>query len=250
MEFTRITKENLNEEHICCAISNNKDPQVSSKKSWLEKQLKEGLVFLKGDVRGKCFIEYLPAEKAWVPVVADNYLYINCFWVSGQFKGHGYSSELLSLCMEDARRQGKKGLVILSSEKKRPYLADPKYLKYKGFQVVDQAKPYYELLCFKFQETSESPKFMEHVKEPCIKQQGFVLYYTFQCPFNAKYVPLLEDVARNKKVSLKTIQIENLKQAKSAPAPFTSYSLFYNGEFVTNEILSEKKFEQLISKMV
>lgn len=33
MEYIRVTKENIDEEHICCAISNNKDVQVSSKKS-------------------------------------------------------------------------------------------------------------------------------------------------------------------------------------------------------------------------
>jgi hypothetical protein len=35
------------------------------------------------------------------------------------------------------------------------------------------------------------------------------------------------------------------EEAKHAPAPFTTYSLFYNGEFVTNEILSAKKFEKI-----
>ena len=29
MEYIRVTKENLEQEHICCAISNNKDVQVS-----------------------------------------------------------------------------------------------------------------------------------------------------------------------------------------------------------------------------
>ena len=35
MEYIRITKDNLEKEHSCCAISNNKDVQVSSKKGWL-----------------------------------------------------------------------------------------------------------------------------------------------------------------------------------------------------------------------
>ena len=34
MELVRLTHENLEREHICCAISNNKDIQVSSKKAW------------------------------------------------------------------------------------------------------------------------------------------------------------------------------------------------------------------------
>ena len=62
MELVRLTHENLEREHICCAISNNKDIQVSSKKAWLAERLDEGLVFLKGNVRGKCFIEYIPGR--------------------------------------------------------------------------------------------------------------------------------------------------------------------------------------------
>ncbi len=47
MEYIRINKDNLAKEHICCAISNNDDIQVSAKKSWLKERLDEGLVFLK-----------------------------------------------------------------------------------------------------------------------------------------------------------------------------------------------------------
>ena len=65
MELIKLTHENIEKEHICCAISSNKDIQVISKKKWLKDRLDEGLVFLKGNVRGKCFIEYIPAEYAW-----------------------------------------------------------------------------------------------------------------------------------------------------------------------------------------
>lgn len=109
MEYIKITKENLEQEHICCAISNNKDEQVSSK-------------------------------KAWIPITAKDYIAINCLWVSGSFKGKGYSSELLEQCISDSKAKGKKGLCILSSAKKKPYLADPKFLAYKGFVVCDEAK--------------------------------------------------------------------------------------------------------------
>lgn len=50
-----------------------------SKKEWMKNRFAEGLVFLKCDVRGKCFIEYIPAESAWAPVYAPDYMYINCF---------------------------------------------------------------------------------------------------------------------------------------------------------------------------
>ena len=30
MDYIRVTKDNLEKEHLCCAISNNKDVQMSS----------------------------------------------------------------------------------------------------------------------------------------------------------------------------------------------------------------------------
>ena len=154
MEYIQVIKENIEEEHICCAISNNRDVQVSSKKSWLSERFDEGLVFLKSAERGKCFIEYIPAEYAWNPIKVDGYTYIDCLWVSGSFKGHGYSNDLLNECIKDSKEQGRKGLCILSSEKKKPFLADPKYLKYKGFSGIysiifyfhDFSPPFYIIL--------------------------------------------------------------------------------------------------------
>lgn len=87
MEWIELTKENLDREHICCAISSGKDGQAACKKAWLDRRLEEGLVFRKADARGKCFIEYLPGERAWVPVEAADLMWIDCLWVSGQLAG-------------------------------------------------------------------------------------------------------------------------------------------------------------------
>ena len=47
MEYIKVTNENIEKEHICCAISNDNDIQVSSKKAWLSERFEDGLVFLK-----------------------------------------------------------------------------------------------------------------------------------------------------------------------------------------------------------
>ena len=96
MNYIRITEENIDKEHICCAMSGK---QSLVKKEWLKRRFPEGLVFYRSEERGKCFIEYIPAENAWVPIEAAGYLYINCLWVSGSMKGHGYSSDLLDECI-------------------------------------------------------------------------------------------------------------------------------------------------------
>ena len=247
MEFVKLTHDNIEQEHICCAIANNKDVQVMSKKNWLKERLDEGLVFLKCDVRGKCFIEYISAEYAWAPIEAKDYMYIDCLWVSGQFKGHGYSNLLLNQCIEDSKEKGKKGLVILSSKKKMGFLSDPKYLKYKGFETADTAEPYFELMYLPFDESAEKPCFGNTVQSHEKMPKGFALYYTNQCPFTAKYVPLLENMARARGIELHVVHIQSGEEARNAPSPFTTFSLFYNGELVTHEILSEKKFEKILT---
>lgn len=247
MEYIKVTKENLEQEHICCAISNNKDVQVASKKAWLSDRFDDGLVFLKSAERGKCFIEYIPAENAWIPLVAEGYMYIDCLWVSGSFKGHGYSTDLLDQCIEDSKEKGRVGLCILSSAKKKPYLADPKFLQYKGFTVCDKADNGIQLWYLPFDDTAGKPMFKECARHPHVNQAGYVLYYTSQCPFNAKYVPIIEKLAAENGVPFHTIHLSTKEDARNAPTPVTTYALFYEGEYQTNETLSDKKFLKMIN---
>ena len=248
MEYIRVTEENIEKEHICCAISNNNDIQVSSKKDWLRSQFENGLVFLKSVERGKCFIEYIPAEYCWNPINADGYMYIDCLWVSGSFKGHGYSSDLLQQCIEDSRQKGRKGLCILASAKKKPFLADPKFLMHKGFSVCDEADNGIQLWYLPFNENEDKPKFKECARHPHIDEKGYVLYYTHQCPFNAKYVPVLEEIAKERNIDFRAIRLETMKEAQNAPTPITTYSLFKDGEYVTNEQMNDKRFLKMLEK--
>ncbi len=248
MEYILVTKENIENEHICCAISNNKDIQVSSKKAWLSERFDDGLVFLKSAQRGKCFIEYIPAENAWNPINAPGYMYIDCLWVSGSLKGHGYSSDLLDACINDSKEKGKAGLCILSSAKKKPFLADPKYLEHKGFSVCDKAENGIELWYLPFVPDAAKPAFRECAKHPHIDEKGYVLYYTSQCPFNAKYVPIVEKTAAENGVPFKAIHIDSKEAAQNAPTPITTYALFFDGEYITNEQMNDKRFLKLISR--
>ena len=249
MEYIRVTKDNLESEHICCAISNNNDVQVASKKAWLADRFDEGLVFLKSVERGKCFIEYIPAENAWNPIDADGYMFIDCLWVSGSFKGHGFSNDLLGACISDSREKGKKGLCVLSSAKKKPFLADPKYLKYKGFEVADEAENGIRLLYLPFEKGAAKPSFKPCAKKPRLEEKGFVLFYTNQCPFNAKYVPIVEKTAKENEISFRAVRIESGEEARNAPTPVTTYALFFDGEYITNEQMNDKRFLKLVSQM-
>lgn len=172
-------------------------------------------------------------------------MYIDCLWVSGSFKGHGYSNDLLNACIEDSKEKGKKGLCILSSAKKKTFLADPKFLAYKGFSVCDEADNGIQLWYLPFLSDAEKPKFKECARHPRVDETGYILYYTSQCPFNAKYVPIVEQAAIEHSIAFKAIHIESKEDAQNAPTPITTYALFYNGEYLTNEQMNEAKFLKL-----
>ena len=56
MNYIRITKENIDKEHICCAMSGK---QSVAKKEWLRQRFDDGLVFYRSEERGKCFSRVL-----------------------------------------------------------------------------------------------------------------------------------------------------------------------------------------------
>lgn len=240
MNYIRITKDNIDKEHICCAMSGK---QSIAKKEWMKQRLEEGLVFYRSEERGKCFIEYIPAENAWVPIEADGYIYINCLWIAGAMKGRGYSSDLLNECIRDAEEQGKKGVCILSSEgRKREFLSDPKYLAHKGFAAADASDCGINLMYLPLAPDAAPPRFKECAKHPQTEGEGFVLYYTDQCPFTYYWVPRVQEVAAVHGISLKVIHITSKEEAQNVPAPVTTYALFRDGKFVTQAIQSDKKF--------
>lgn len=246
MNYIQITKENIDKEHICCAMSGK---QSLTKKEWLKQRFDEGLVFYRSEERGKCFIEYIPAENAWVPIDADGYLYINCLWIAGSMKGHGYSKDLLGKCIQDARTQGKAGICILSAEgRKREFLADPKYLDYNGFQVSDVSDCGINLMYLPLDPNATPPKFKECARHPRVSEDGFVLYYTDQCPFTFYWVPRVQEVAAEHKIPLKVIHITDKEAAQNVPAPVTTYALFRDGSFQTQSIQSDKKFLALAGR--
>ena len=174
-------------------------------------------------------------------------MYIDCLWVSGSLKGHGYSTDLLNECIKDSKEKGKKGLCILAAAKKKPFLADPKFLNHKGFEVCDEADNGIQLWYLPFDKETEKPEFKKCAKHPHIEEKGYVLYYTSQCPFNAKYVPILKQTAKENGIPFHAIHIENKEEAQNAPTPITNYALFVDGEYVTNEQMNDKKFLKLLN---
>ena len=244
--FMNLTLNNLDTEHICCAISDKKHQiGVSVKKQWLKERIEEGHVFRKLDKKGKVFIEYAPIETAWVPVSGENYLYIYCLWVSGSFKGKGYAKSLLEYCIHDAKETGKSGVCVLSSKKKKPYLSDKKFFLKYGFEVADTAGNDYELLSLSFD--WNKPCFSENAKKMTIDQKELTIYYGLQCPYIPNCIEQVQEYCNKNNIPLNLIAVDTLEKAKNVPCIFNNWAVFYNGDFVTNHLLNEtflkKKFQ-------
>ena len=243
MNYILITKDNIDKEHICCAMSNK---QADMKKMWLKARFDEGLVFYRRVDRGKCFIEYIDAEKAWNPIDATNYTFINCMWIAGSMKGHGYSNDLLDYCINDSKKKGKIGICIISSKKKKGFISDSKFLEYKGFKIADETPTGFTLMYLPFFEDGLVPKFKENAKRSRIDEKGIVIYYTYQCPFTYYWVPREVEALKEYGIEVKAILIDNVLEAQKMPVPVTNYGLFIDGQYITHEIQSEKKILSLV----
>lgn len=250
MSYIQITKNNIENEHICCALGAKQyDKAVLEKKQWLTDRMDEGLVFYRLNERAKVFIEYIPAEMAWVPIQAPNYMYINCLWVSGKYKENGYAKQLIDYCKEDAISRDMDGIVHITGKKKLPYLSDNRFFEHLGFEVVDQAEPYFQLMALKWHDYAVEPSFKTQLKISNVNNEGIAIYYTAQCPFAVGIVDELKKVAENHKVPFNTHRITTTEQAQNAPTLWTTFGLFYNGKFITHEIMSPNKFDKLLSKL-
>lgn len=236
-EFKNILLENIDNEHLCCAIADKKHQQgVNIKKQWLKEQIPQGHVFRKLDERGKVFIEYAPLEIAWVPVVGNNYIYIYCLWVSGAFKGKGYAKQLLSYCIDDAKKQGKSGVCILTSKKKKPFLSEKKFMQKFGFTVVDDVGEY-ELLALSFDENK--PTFAKSVKNQSIESKDLTIYYGMQCPCIPNCIEQIKIYCENNNIPVNLIAVDHLEKAKNLPCIFNNWAVFLNGEFQMVHLLNE-----------
>ena len=250
MEIITIDEKNIDSEHICCALGNDKKnlARANSKKQWMKERFNEGLVFKRLYERGKMFIEYMPIENVWRPIIGKNYLVIHCLWVAGKFKEKGIEVKLINECIKDAKKQKKDGVCLVTCSKKKGFILTPnKIFEKEGFEICDTAPPYFELRVLKINKKAKSPEFSENAKKGIFKhKKDFSFVYSNQCPFVEEYVGIMADVLKKKKISFEIIKLESKNDAQKLPCPFGAFSLFYKGKIKTHEIMPEKKFEKFL----
>lgn len=245
-EYINLTKENIDKEHICCAIGDPKHQNgVNLKKEWIQNKLKDGHVFRKLNARGKIFIEYEPIETAWVPINGKNYEYIYCLWVAGSFKGKGIAKELLEYAINDSKEKHMSGICTLTSKKKKPFLGEKKFFEHYGFKVVDEIGDY-ELLALQF-DNNETPMFSVSARKMSIDTEEFTIYYSQECPYVTCQINELIEYSKNKNFKINFIKVDSLDKAKNVPCVFNNWANFYKGKFVSNTILNSNSLDKIVN---
>ena len=62
-------------------------------------------------------------------------------------------------------------------------------------------------------------------------------------------MPIVEETARAQGVAFRAIRLQSREEAQCAPTPVTTYALFYNGSYLTNEQMNDKRFLKLLAEL-
>jgi len=243
--FLELAPENLDREHICCAITGAQHQEgVDRKKAFLAAGFDRGLVFRKYDVRGKVFIEYAPAESAWRPVVAPGYLVIHCLWVSGRYKGQGLGHKLLEHCLAES---GEEYYGVVAVSGRGPYLTDTRFYLHHGFERVEQTDTGFDLVCYRADPAAPVPGFADSARRGTVPEdKGVHFEYVYQCPFVPDCLKGMSGVARDHGLEVSSRELDTVEAAQNAASPFGTFGVFLYGRLITHELMSKRKFGQLL----
>ncbi|WP_072680296.1 N-acetyltransferase [Arcobacter sp. LA11] len=250
MSYLTLNKNNIKDEHICCAFSDKKCKEsYEAKKTWIESELENGFVFEKLDQRAKVFLETIPSSKAWVPIFAPNFLYLGCFWVSGKYKKQGHGKALLENAINRCKKLKLKGLVTVVGKKKMHFMSDTKWLLKQGFEIVDETEDGFLLIVLNLSDDTSFAKFNDCVKKQIVNKNKCVVYYSNRCPFSEYHVlSSLKESCEKRGIDLEINKLTTKEEAQNCPSPATIFSMFYKGKFITTDISScmDSRFDKFI----
>jgi GNAT superfamily N-acetyltransferase len=241
VKFVTLTESDLGKVQMLCGHSPTYRRGYDAKLEWMRDRIREGMRYTLVQVRGHNagMVEYIPGEYAWRGVDAKGYLFIHCFWIVGQNRGHGYGRQLLDACLEDAK--GTNGVAVMVS--KTHWLPTPKIFLKNGFELADHADPSFDLLVKRFNADAPLPRFKRtKSKIP----PGLTLYHSDQCPYTQNVADIVARVGEQLKIPVNIIHVDSAKAAQKLPCIYGTLAYFFNGELLTYHPTGTKKLLELL----
>jgi ribosomal protein S18 acetylase RimI-like enzyme len=245
-EIVTVDADNVDSHGFFCYKSKPKSTGYGNKLAWLRERFEEGLA-IKMVYEGKRsvgFIEYMPGAYTWRVVDAPGYLVIHCLWVVGRAKGKGYGSFLLGQCIEDAQRQGKRGVVMVSS--RGNWLAHAKVFVKSGFQGIDSAPPSFQLLV---RQTVDGPlpTFPGNWDERLASfGPGVTVAYADQCPYTPDAVSQAVAAFAKRGLEARTVRFDDARDVREwSPSPYGVFAIVMDGDLFSYHYLGSKEIRRL-----
>lgn len=240
-----VTPENILEAGVLCGG----DPQFLEgkmrKAAWYQKRYAEGLrIKIAMDEMGvqTGMIEYVPGEYAWRTIRAKGYTVIHCLQVLRSHTQHGYGSLLLNECIRASEHTD--GIVLLTSSK--PWVNDKRFFLKKGFERVDKAPPYFELLVRQFRK-NPLPSFNDGWEDRALKYgDGITVFYSDQCPIIAYAIKNIMDAAKECNLEISFQKMETCIDAQNAPSPYGTFGIIKDGKFLTHRIYDKETYMEIL----
>ena len=246
MDVIKVAENNIEHEHICCAISDQKS--AGAKKEWMKGAVLAMVMNSVSLKAGEKRLLNLFRRKTHGRRLKQMGICSSTVLVAGSPCKAGMWNALLAECINEAKRLGRKGLVAVSSDKKRPFLSDPRFLIKKGFIVADSAA-IASGFCISRSMKMRSAKIQGKMQRmETFRSRVFRSTTQIIARGISKYIPLLEKIAEERNAPLTVRKIENKTEAQNAPSPFSTYSVYYNGEILTNEMFSGKNFIKFLDE--
>jgi hypothetical protein len=250
-----LTPENIADYGVCGYKDVKKHLELRKKIEWFKDYYPKGLR-IKVILSKKCgyqgMLEYIPGKYAHRPVDAEGYMFIHCIFVGfkNEFKGKGHASSLIDECIKDAKNEKMLGVAVVT--RKGPFMAHNDIFLKKGFQVVDSAKPDFDLLVKKFDVKSKNPKFKSNMTNNLKKyQKGLNVIRSPQCPYTEKNVNAILESAKNKfNLKPNLVDLQDSNAVQDTPCAFGTFSIIYNGEIISYHPISNTRFENIMKKKI
>lgn len=246
VEMITVDGTNFEEYGFFCYKSKPKSTGYQKKLDWLRQRFAEGLriKILYESGRSVGFIEYIPGEHGWRVVEAPDYLVVHCLWVVGRGKKKGYGSRLLSECVEDARRLGKRGVAMVSS--RGNWLAHEKIFLKNGFEKVDAAPPSFSLLV-KTIKAGPVPVFPRDWEKRLGRYaSGVTIVYADQCPYMPDAVQQAVDAFAERGIEARVVKLESSAEVRAkSPTAYGVFGIVCDGRLLTYHYLGKKELKRL-----
>ena len=237
-----------------CGYKNIKKDGFREKFDWLKKRFSEGLIIKtlvseKDGAQG--MIEYIPGQYCWRPVDARNYMFIHCIFIGFKnvYKNRGFASLVLKECEKDTKKQKLNGIAVTT--RRGSFMAGKEFFIKNGFEVVDSARPDFELLVKKYDQDAPPPKFNKSIHTmPKEYENGLFIIRADQCPYTVKNVKeIIETAKKDYNIGATIVNLKNHSEAQNSPCPFGTFCIIHNGVIIAHHPISKGRFVNIMNKM-